>query len=96
MVIETLKVSSVTKNVISVDAATGEGKGIAHHLAKAVINAVVRTTLEQFADPVVDQVAMDLSQDVTQEGECQMRPKENAHTDLMCMKLKNVMMTWGT
>ena len=35
------------KTVIIVDVATSGAKGIAQHLAKYVINAVVRTTLRQ-------------------------------------------------
>ena len=40
-----LKVSSVTKNVITVDGATEEEKGIVQHLAKHVINVVENPTL---------------------------------------------------
>ena len=45
MIIETLKVSSVIKNVITVDGATEEEKEIVLHLARHVINVVERTTL---------------------------------------------------
>ena len=47
----------MTKTVIIVDIATSGAKGIAQHMAKYVINVVVRTTLRQCAkaDPVRDQ-----------------------------------------
>ena len=67
MVIETLMVSSMTKIVIIVDIATREGKGIVQHMAKAVTNVVVKTTLEPSADPVL--VDLSLSQSVTQGGQ---------------------------
>ena len=85
-----------TWNVITVDAATREEKEVAQHMAKAVINAVVRTTLKRCAkvDPVRD---LSRSQGMTQDRKGQIGPmEENAHTDVMCMKLKSVMMTWGT
>ena len=59
MVIETLKVSSITKSVITVDAATSGSSGIAQHLAKSVINVVERTALKLCAS---------LSQSMTQEA----------------------------
>ena len=40
MIIETLKVNSMTKNVITVDGATEEEKEIAQYMAKNVINVV--------------------------------------------------------
>ena len=93
MVIETLMLNSMTKIVITVDVATREGKGIVQHLAKAVTNVVVKTTLEQSADLVI--VDLSLSQGMTQEG--QIGPiEENSSTDTMYMKLVNVMMTWRT
>ena len=46
------------------------------------------------ADPGRD---LSLSQDVTQDKKGQIGPmEENAHTDVLCMKLKNVKMTWRT
>ena len=82
--------------MITVDAATGEGKEIAQHMAKPVINVVVRTTLELCANPVI--VDLSLSQNVTQGGQMEPIEKIDAHTDAMCMKLKSVMMTaqWRT
>ena len=77
----------MTKTVIIVDVATSEGKGIVQHLAKYMINAVVRTTLRQCvkADPVRDQ---------SQVGQIGPRDKIVC-TSVLCMKFarKKVVMT---
>ena len=86
MIIETLKVSSMTKNVITVDGATGEEKEIAQYIAKNVTSVVKKTTSKLYADPVI----VDQSQGwgVTWEG--QIGPREE-----ILMKL-NVRMIWRT
>ena len=67
------------------------------HSEECVTDVVRKITLRKSADPVVDQKAVDLSQDMAQED--LIGTKENAHTDVICMKFveKNVMMmTWRT
>ena len=61
MIIETLKVSSMTKNVITVDGATEEEKEIAQHTAKNVTSVVRKTTSKLCASPVT----VELSQNMT-------------------------------
>ena len=84
MIIEILKVSSLTKNVITVDRATEEEKEIVQHMAKNAINVVEKTTSKLCASPVT----VELSQSMTQEG--QIGPREE-----ILMRL-NVRMTWRT
>ena len=52
MIIETLKVNSMTKNVITVDRVTEEEIEIAQHMANNVINVVERTTSGLCVSPV--------------------------------------------
>ena len=62
MIIETLKVS---KNVITMDRATEEKTEIAQHMAKSVINVVVKTTSGLCASLMT----VNLSHSMTQEGQ---------------------------
>ena len=66
MIIEIQMMIIETLNVITVDRATGEEKGIVQHLAKHATNLVRRTTLELYADPAI--VDLSQSQGVTREG----------------------------
>ena len=91
MVIETLKVSSMTKSVITVDTATDRASRIAQHLAKHAINVVERTNLELCVSPVIEDLS--LSQSMTQGGQMGQIEKIDARTDVKCMKLKSVTMT---
>ena len=85
MIIEILKVNSLTKSVITVDGATEEEKEIAQHMAKNAINVVEKTTSKMYASPVT----VNLSQSVTQEGSDRSQEK----IDAVCMKLMSVMRT---
>ena len=53
MVMKTLKVSSMTKSVVTVDVATSGASGIVQHLEKPAINVVRRTILELCVGPAI-------------------------------------------
>ena len=70
------------------------GRVSVQHLESFVTDVVKKNTLRKNADPVRD---LSLSQDGTQDENGQIGSmEENAHTDVMYMKLKNVKMTLRT
>ena len=83
MVIETLKVSSMTKSMITVDAATGGASRICPAFGKTCDKCGGKNHFKTAS----------LSQGMTQRNQMEPTEEINACTDVMSMKLKIVMKT---